>query len=44
MHADGMIMPVLDQFSTPNTVFPGMPVANYEYMLAVFQEYNRRTE
>ena len=31
-------------FSTSNTVFPGTPVANYEYMLEVFQEYNRRTE
>jgi len=28
-------------FSTSNTVFPGMPLANYEYMLEVFGEFNR---
>ena len=26
-------------FSTSNTIFPGMPLANYEYMLEVFREY-----
>jgi len=28
-------------FSTSNTIFPGMPLANYEYMLEVFREFNR---
>ena len=28
-------------FSTSNTIFAGMPLANYEYMLAVFDEFNR---
>jgi uroporphyrinogen decarboxylase len=28
-------------FSTSNTVFPGMPLENYEYMLEVFREFNR---
>jgi uroporphyrinogen decarboxylase len=26
-------------FSTSNTIFPGMPLANYEYMLSVFKEW-----
>jgi uroporphyrinogen decarboxylase len=26
-------------FSTSNTIFPGMPLAHYEYMLAVFREF-----
>ena len=26
-------------FSTSNTIFPGMPLENYEYMLAVFREF-----
>ena len=26
-------------FSTSNTIFLGMPLANYEYMLEVFREY-----
>ncbi len=26
-------------FSTSNTIFPGMPLAHYEYMLAVFAEF-----
>lgn len=26
-------------FSTSNTIFPGMPLANYEYMLSVFREF-----
>jgi len=26
-------------FSTSNTVFPGMPLENYEYMLSVFHEF-----
>jgi uroporphyrinogen decarboxylase len=26
-------------FSTSNTIFPGMPLENYEYMLGVFREY-----
>ncbi|MCX6930532.1 MAG: hypothetical protein NT154_46105, partial [Verrucomicrobia bacterium] len=26
-------------FSTSNTIFPGMPLANYEYMLEVFHEF-----
>ena len=26
-------------FSTSNTIFPGMPLDNYEYMLAVFREF-----
>ncbi|HOZ48779.1 MAG TPA: uroporphyrinogen decarboxylase family protein [Candidatus Hydrogenedentes bacterium] len=28
-------------FSTSNTVFPGMPLSNYEYMLDVFREFTR---
>jgi uroporphyrinogen-III decarboxylase len=27
-------------FSTSNTIYPGMPLANYEYMLEVFHEFN----
>ena len=27
-------------FSSSNTVFPGMPLRNYEYMLQVFSEFN----
>jgi len=27
-------------FSTSNTIFPGMPLANYEYRLQVFREFN----
>ncbi len=30
-------------FSTSNTVFQGMPLENYEYMLEVFAEYNGRS-
>ena len=26
-------------FGTSNTIFPGMPLENYEYMLAVYREY-----
>lgn len=26
-------------FSTSNTIFPGMPLANYEYMLAVYRQW-----
>ncbi|MCX5642355.1 MAG: hypothetical protein NTY10_03890 [Candidatus Omnitrophica bacterium] len=26
-------------FSTSNTIFPGMPLKNYEYMLAAYQEF-----
>jgi len=26
-------------FSTSNTIFPGMPLAHYEYMIEVFREY-----
>ena len=29
-------------FSTSNTIFPGMPLANYEYMLKVFDEFNAK--
>lgn len=29
-------------FATSNTVFPGMPLQNYEYMLEVFHEFNSR--
>ncbi|MBI5092033.1 MAG: hypothetical protein HZB26_06260 [Candidatus Hydrogenedentes bacterium] len=29
-------------FSTSNTIFPGMPLENYEYMLEVFREFNAR--
>ena len=29
-------------FSTSNTIFPGMPLANYEYMLEVFREFNQK--
>jgi uroporphyrinogen decarboxylase len=29
-------------FSTSNTVFPGMPLKNYEFMLKVFGEFNAR--
>jgi len=28
-------------FGTSNTIFPGMPLENYEYMLDVFHEFNR---
>jgi len=28
-------------FGTSNTIFPGMPLANYEYMLSVFDEFNQ---
>jgi uroporphyrinogen decarboxylase len=28
-------------FSTSNTIFPGMPLENYEYMLEVFREYTQ---
>jgi hypothetical protein len=28
-------------FSTSNTVFPGMPLENYEYMLEAFREFNQ---
>ena len=28
-------------FSTSNTIFPGMPLENYEYMLEVFREFCR---
>jgi uroporphyrinogen decarboxylase len=28
-------------FSTSNTIFPGMPLENYEYMLEVFREFQR---
>ena len=27
-------------FATSNTIFPGMPLENYEYMLEVFREFN----
>ena len=27
-------------FSTSNTIFPGMPLENYEYMLDVFRQFN----
>ena len=27
-------------FSTSNTIFPGMPLENYEYMLEVFHEFS----
>ena len=29
-------------FATSNTIFPGMPLENYEYMLEVFREFNSR--
>jgi len=29
-------------FATSNTVFPGMPLENYEYMVSVFREFCRR--
>jgi uroporphyrinogen decarboxylase len=29
-------------FSSSNTIFPGMPLANYHYMLAVFREFCTR--
>jgi len=29
-------------FSTSNTIFPGMPLENYDYMLEVFDEYCRQ--
>ena len=29
-------------FSTSNTIFPGMPLKNYEYMLDVFNEFNQK--
>jgi len=28
-------------FSTSNTIFPGMPLEHYEYMLEVFEDFNR---
>ena len=28
-------------FSTSNTIYPGMPLENYEYMLEVFREFNK---
>lgn len=28
-------------FGTSNTIFPGMPLENYEHMLSVFHEFNR---
>jgi len=28
-------------FSTSNTIFPGMPLENYEWMLKVFREFNK---
>lgn len=31
-------------FSTSNTVFPGMPLEHYEYMLEVFREFTRNRE
>ena len=33
-------------FSSSNTIYPGMPLRNYEYMLKVFREFNelRRSE
>ena len=30
-------------FSTSNTIFPGMPLRHYEYMLEVFREFCRQT-
>jgi uroporphyrinogen decarboxylase len=29
-------------FSTSNSLFPGLPLSNYEYMLSVFREYNEK--
>ena len=29
-------------YSTSNTIFPGMPLKHYEYMLEVFHEFNRK--
>lgn len=29
-------------FSTSNTIFPGMPLKNYEYMLEVFDNFNHK--
>lgn len=29
-------------FGSSNTIFPGVPLENYEYMLSVFKEYNVR--
>jgi uroporphyrinogen decarboxylase len=29
-------------FSTSNTIFPGMPLENYEYMLDIYREFNSR--
>jgi uroporphyrinogen decarboxylase len=29
-------------YSTSNTIFPGMPLENYEYMLEVFRAFSRR--
>jgi len=29
-------------YSTSNTIFPGMPLEHYEYMLEVFREFNQR--
>ena len=31
-------------FGTSNTIFPGMPLENYEYMLEVYREFNREKE
>ncbi len=31
-------------FSTSNTIFPGLPLKNYEYMLDVFHEYNNKKQ
>ncbi len=31
-------------FSTSNTIFPGMPLENYHYMLEVFREFCRRKQ
>ena len=31
-------------FSTSNTIFPGMPLKHYEYMLEVFDEFNHASD
>jgi uroporphyrinogen decarboxylase len=31
-------------FGTSNTIFPGMPLENYEYMLSVYREFCARQE
>lgn len=31
-------------FSTSNTIYPGMPLRNYEYMLEVFREFNDKKQ